>query len=44
MMGFEHSNVFKALSDAGWGRTFGGESSFYLFLGRPGNQARSGFH
>jgi NTE family protein len=29
---------------AGWGRTFGGESAFYLFLGRPGNQARSGFH
>jgi NTE family protein len=29
---------------AGWGRTFGGESAFYLFLGRPSNQARSGFH
>ena len=28
---------------AGWGKTFGGESAFYLFLGRPSNQARTGF-
>jgi len=26
-----------------WGHTFGGQSAFYLFLGRPANRVQSGF-